>query len=123
MRRLEVIYGEGVSDSLENIVQFILVNGGSIDAAERFIGRIRARCGRIGDVPFGGRPRDDLFPGLRTVPFEDSAVIAYVVRAEQVVITDIFMAGATMRRSIVMRRGRAARPPRRSGLCVGPTLS
>ncbi|MBS9478224.1 type II toxin-antitoxin system RelE/ParE family toxin [Ancylobacter radicis] len=93
MKRLEVIYGEDVSASLENIVQFILINGGGIDAAERFIARIRARCERIGDVPFGGRPRDDLFPGLRTVPFEDSAVIAYVVRDEQVAILDVFYGG------------------------------
>ncbi len=93
MRRLEVIYGEDVSVSLENIVRFIMVNGGSIDAAERFIARIRARCERIGDVPLGGRPRDDLLPGLRTVPFEDSAVIAYVVRDDRVEIVDIFYGG------------------------------
>jgi toxin ParE1/3/4 len=93
MRRLEVAFGERASESLAQIVHFILMNGGGIDVAERFVVRIQARCERIGDVPLGGRPRDDLSPGLRTVPFEDRAVIAYVVRGEQVVITDIFYGG------------------------------
>jgi toxin ParE1/3/4 len=93
MRRLEVIYGEDVSVSLENITHFILVNGGSIDTAERFVARIQARCERIGNVPFGGRPRDDLAPGLRTVPFEDRGVIAYIVRDDVVEIVDIFYGG------------------------------
>lgn len=93
MRRLRVIYGEDVSVSLENITHFILVNGGSIDTAERFVARIQARCERIGNVPFGGRLRDDLVLGLRTVPFEDRAVIAYVVHNDLVEIVEIFYGG------------------------------
>lgn len=50
-------------------------------------------CQRIGDVTLVGRPRDDLFPGLRTVPFEKRAVIAYLVEAEAVVITNVFYGG------------------------------
>jgi toxin ParE1/3/4 len=46
------------------------------DVAEGFVRRITDRCARIGGVPHGGRPRDDLAPGLRTVPFERAAVIA-----------------------------------------------
>ena len=61
--------------------------------AERFTARLEAACERIGNVPLGGRPRDDLLPGLRTVPFEKRAVIAYLVEAETVVITNVFYGG------------------------------
>jgi toxin ParE1/3/4 len=37
--------------------------------------------------------RDDLKPGLRTVPFEHSAVIAYTVEDRRVRITNIFYGG------------------------------
>lgn len=51
-----------------------------------------ARCRRIGSVPHGGRPRDDLVPGLRTVPFEHGAVIAYLVLSS-VEIANVFYGG------------------------------
>jgi len=41
----------------------------------------------------GGRVRDDLFAGLRTVPFERSAVIAYTVEDDCVRITNVFHGG------------------------------
>jgi toxin ParE1/3/4 len=41
----------------------------------------------------GGIARDDLHPGLRTVPFEHTAVIAYVVEDDQVCITNVFYGG------------------------------
>ena len=47
----------------------------------------------LANVPLGGRPRDDLAPGLRTVPFERSAVIAYIVEGGAVQIINIFYGG------------------------------
>jgi len=44
-------------------------------------------------VPHDGRPRDDLAPGLLTVPFERSAVIAYLVDDHQVRVTNVFYGG------------------------------
>jgi toxin ParE1/3/4 len=61
--------------------------------AERFTARLEATCQRIGNVPLGGRPRDDLLTGLRTVPFEKRAVIAYLVEGETVVVTNVFYGG------------------------------
>lgn len=58
-----------------------------------FVQRIKDRCERIGDAPHGGRPRDDLEPGLRTVPFERSAMIVYRVERDRVRITNIFYGG------------------------------
>ncbi len=68
-------------------------NSRSVDVALGFTLRVRERCERIGDAPRGGRPRDDLAPGLRTVPFERSAVIAYVIENGRVQITNIFYGG------------------------------
>ena len=61
--------------------------------AEGFVRRIVERCERIGDAPHGGRPRDDLEPGLRTVPFERSAVIAYKAEPGRVLVTNVFYGG------------------------------
>ncbi|MBB2960142.1 type II toxin-antitoxin system RelE/ParE family toxin [Methylobacterium sp. R2-1] len=65
----------------------------SPELAERFLNRPVERCDRIGDAPHGGRRRDDLEPGPRTVPFEHSAVIAYRVEADRVSIVKMFYGG------------------------------
>jgi toxin ParE1/3/4 len=46
----------------------------------------------IGNAPRSRRPRDDLAPGLRSVPFEHTAVIAYLV-TDAIVITNVFELG------------------------------
>lgn len=66
---------------------------GSPDAARNFVLRIEGRCQNIGNAPRGGRSRDDIVPGLRTVPFEHSAVIAYVIEGDVVRIVNIFYGG------------------------------
>jgi len=43
--------------------------------------------------PLGGRSRDVLYPGLRTVPFERAAVIAYLVRDGWIEVTNVFYGG------------------------------
>lgn len=93
MRRLPVVFREEAIADLHEIYDYIAGQAGSPELAWRFIQRIRLRCRRIGDVPFGGRARDDLFPGLRVVPFERSAVVAYIVEDETVRVTNIFYGG------------------------------
>ncbi len=93
IRRLEVKYQESAQNDLADIFRFLVEENGSPQTALKFVLRIEDRCQRIGDAPFGGRPRDDLQPGIRTVPFEHSAVIAYIVAEGQVLITNIFYGG------------------------------
>lgn len=53
-------------DDLEEV--WIVVAGGSgVDAADRWIDRIHDRCRDLLVDPLGGRARDDLAPGLRSV--------------------------------------------------------
>jgi len=89
MRRLTVTYRPEAIDDLKQINTNIAILSQSREVANKFTERMMARCRKIGDAPNGGRARDDLYPGLRTVPFERSAIIAYVV-TEAVEITNIF---------------------------------
>jgi toxin ParE1/3/4 len=88
-----VRYRPEAVDDLEDIFRYVLRISASQITAQKFVGRIRARCRRIGLVPLGGRARDDLEPGLRTVPFEHTAVIAYMVEDDCVRVTNIFYGG------------------------------
>lgn len=93
IRRLEVEYRQSAQDDLAGIFGFLVESGASADTALRFVLRIEDRCQKIGDAPRTGRQRDDLLAGLRTLPFEHSAVIAYVIERDMVWITNIFYGG------------------------------
>lgn len=93
IRRLDVEYRQSAQDDLTAIFRFIVENGASVQAALKFVLRIEERCQKIGDAPRSGRPRDDLLAGLRTVPFEHSAIIAYVVEQDAVWIANVFYGG------------------------------
>jgi toxin ParE1/3/4 len=93
MRRLRVRYRPEALADLEDIFLLVMRLSGSRVTARRFVRRIRSRCHRIGNAPHGGRTRDDLEPGLQTVPFEHTAVIAYKVESDCVRVTNVFYGG------------------------------
>jgi toxin ParE1/3/4 len=93
MPRAEGRYRPTALAALEDIFRIVRRVSASPETARRFVDRIRDRCRRIGFLPYGGRPRDDLEPGLRTVPFERKAVIAYKVSGDVVEIISIFYGG------------------------------
>ncbi|MBP2547581.1 toxin ParE1/3/4 [Neorhizobium galegae] len=93
MQRLPVVYRAEALDDIRDIYDAVVELSRNAHTAKGFVERIMARCRKIGDAPRGGRLRDDLAPGLRTVPFEHSAVIAYVVREDCVQITNVFYGG------------------------------
>lgn len=93
MQEVEVVYRPEAIDDLESIYRFILELSQDASVAHAYTLRIRERCRRIGVVPRGGTPRDDLAAGIRTVAFERRAVIAYRTSGERVEITNIFYGG------------------------------
>lgn len=93
MREVDVAYRPEAIDDLESIYRFILELSGDATIARAYTSRIRERCRRIGAVPHGGTPRDNLAAGIRTVSFERRAVIAYRTSEERVEITNIFYGG------------------------------
>jgi toxin ParE1/3/4 len=88
MRRLKVVLREEAIADLADIYGHIARVAGSHVTAIGFVRRIKARASASAIVPMGGIARDDLQAGLRTVPFEHSAVIAYVVENDQVCVTN-----------------------------------
>ena len=81
---------EALAD-LEDIVRAIRRASGSIELARRYAARVLERCQHIATLPHAGRPRDDLAPGVRTVPFEQRLVIVYRAGVPDLVeITNIF---------------------------------
>lgn len=93
MRKLAVRYRPEAVADLEDIFYYIARSGAGGSVAERYLRRITDRCDRIGETPHAGRVRDDLRPGLRTVPFERTVVIAYMVEADAVRIVNVFYGG------------------------------
>ena len=80
-------------EDLADIFEYVRVNSCDAVTARRYTDRIFEKCERIGDAPHSYPERNDLSYGMRLVPFEDSAVILYVIEAETVWITNIFAGG------------------------------
>lgn len=93
MKRFEVVYRPEALTDIEAIFLYVLEASQSLQIASGFTDRILDRCQRIGDAPRGGVARDDLMPGIRVVPFEKKAVIAYTLQDDKVVIVNIFYGG------------------------------
>lgn len=93
VRHLKVSYRPEAIVDLAEIYRFIAIRSQNRTIARDFVERIKDRCNRIGYAPLGGTPRDDLELGLRTVPFERTAVIAYKVEQDAVRIGNVFYGG------------------------------
>ncbi len=93
MKRLKVRWSNSAKSNLADLIEYVLRASGSLDVALRYADRLEARCRRIGEVPFSGRPRDDLAAGLRSTPFKRSAIIFYVVEADFVLISNVIRRG------------------------------
>ena len=65
MRRFEVRFRPEETRDLAAIFRYVFELSRSFETSRNFVLRIRERCERIGDIPYGGRPREDLEPGLR----------------------------------------------------------
>ncbi|MAU96999.1 MAG: plasmid stabilization protein [Fulvimarina sp.] len=92
MRRVEVTYRREAIIDIRRIYRAVFEKSQSRTTAARYVQRIYERCEKIGDAPLGGRPRDDLRSGLRSVPFEKTALILYQV-GDFVAITNVFPRG------------------------------
>lgn len=88
----DVVVTPHAVDDLDAIHRYVADHAGE-DVADAYLDRIEARCRSIGDAPLTGSPRDDLSIGLRTVPFERRATIAYTVADSRVTIQRVVHAG------------------------------
>ncbi len=74
-------------------IQAYVADHASPEIADRFVGAILDRCEGLTAFPNRGTPRDDLRPGLRTVPLRSRVTIGYVVDHDTVVILGINYGG------------------------------
>jgi toxin ParE1/3/4 len=93
VKQFEVILSEPAINYILNIYKWIYEISHNAITAQKFTDRLTASCGKIGNAPYGGKPRDDLMVVLRTVPFEKRTIIAYIVVNDVVEITNVFYGG------------------------------
>ncbi|MEO8683401.1 MAG: type II toxin-antitoxin system RelE/ParE family toxin [Devosia sp.] len=61
--------------------------------AARLIDDIEQRCMRLADAPQGGRSRDDLGPGLRTIAWRRRVTLFYTIQDDLIEVRRVFYAG------------------------------
>jgi toxin ParE1/3/4 len=93
MKRYSVAFRGAAQTDLRSIFNYVLDRSKSRETAISYIRRIRERCEKIGDAPFGGVARPDIGANLRMAVFERSVVILYIVEGDQVRITNIISGG------------------------------
>lgn len=93
MERYAVEYRPEAMENLLEVAAYVFDLSQNVETTEAYIGRIYARCEKIGDAPFGGVARDDLGAGVRMAVFEKSVVILYTIVKNAVWITNIFFGG------------------------------
>ena len=72
----DVVFSAVAEDDLNAIYDWIAANADAA-TAYAYISRIAAACRQLSSFPARGTPREDLGHGVRTIPFERRAVIAY----------------------------------------------
>jgi toxin ParE1/3/4 len=89
---LRVIFTPLAERQIDALHERITLHANEI-RADRYIGRVVAFCEGLATFPLRGTQRDDLLPGLRTMGFERRITIAFIVKADAVLIEGIFYGG------------------------------
>lgn len=79
-------------DQLDELHNYIAAQAGS-DVASGYIDAIIEHLGTLREFPKRGTARDDLKPGLCTLPWRRRLTIVFVVEERQVVVIGIFYGG------------------------------
>ena len=93
MKALTVRLRAQANQDIKDIFDWIVSESGYPQTAEKFIDRIYDACETLDEFPLKGRARNDLKQGVRTLPFERSAVIAYRVLTDEVEVLNFFYGG------------------------------
>jgi toxin ParE1/3/4 len=75
---------EPAIQDIEQIADYIARQSG-LDRADRFLNKLDAKFAKIAQFPNLGRQRDEILPGLRSLPM-DNYLILYMVMGEDVEI-------------------------------------
>ena len=89
---LPVTFLPEATAQLEEIEQYIATQGDP-GTAERYVGKILARCELIAALPYGGRMRRGAGVGLRSLSFKGRVTIYYRVDEAEIVIAGLRYGG------------------------------
>lgn len=92
MTRHRVVFAARALAQL-NALQSFIGAASSASVASAFVDRLIDRCLTLEAFPLRGTPREDIGPGIRTIPFKRRATIAYTVAGTDVVIVTIAYRG------------------------------
>jgi toxin ParE1/3/4 len=87
-RKLPIRYSESARRDISDILDFTEQEWG-IDQRRRYRAQLREVIHHLAEVPTLGRVRDDLGPGLRSIPM-GSHLICYSVRTDMLFIRRVF---------------------------------
>lgn len=93
MKTYQVILTPEALDQLRAIERYIAMASGYPMIAERYVDALTSFCESLAMFPQRGTQRDDIRPGLRLVPYRDSAEVAFAISDEQVWIVGVFYGG------------------------------
>ena len=101
MKRLAVRLRAHANQNIKDIFDWIATESGYPQIAEKFIDRVYDACESLGEFPMKGRARNDLKQGVRVLPFDRVAIIAYRILADEVDVLNIFYAGRDYEASLI----------------------
>jgi plasmid stabilization system protein ParE len=87
-----VILSPEAEAHLESIYLYIAADA-SPEIGRRYTDAIVRKCAGLAIFPRRGTPRDDLGPGIRTLPFRRRATIVYSIEPFEVTVLGIYYAG------------------------------
>jgi toxin ParE1/3/4 len=87
-----IVIAPEVRDQLDSLHGYIAGADG-VETATRFVDDILDHIATLREFPKRGTPRDDLRPGLRTIPWRRRVTIAFVVEERDVVVIGVFYGG------------------------------
>ena len=89
---MKVVFTPSSDTDLSELYDYIADNASLRIAADYVVG-IQTACMALADFPLRGAARPDLGNGIRTIPFQGRAVIAYRPGDDRIRILRVFAAG------------------------------
>ena len=77
---------------LERIYCYVAGKSSPVTAL-RFVSSIKDHCQTLSLIPYRGVPRDDIWPGLRLIGFQQSINIVFKITEESIIIVGIYYGG------------------------------
>ena len=99
MKRFRVVLSPELLIQLEELRRYIAEDR-SPQIANGYIDRIVAKCATLATAPVRGTARDDVRPGLRTIPLDRRATIAYDVEGDVVTVLAFAYGGRELRNAL-----------------------